>query len=250
MQNNGITDVFFDLDHTLWDFDKNSGLAFERVFRKHKIELPLAEFLRVYEPINLDYWKKYREDRVSKEQLRRGRLTETFDCFKLKFPLETIDSLAHCYIEELPIDNHLFTGAVDILDYLSANYRLHIITNGFEEVQHLKLPANYRLHIITNGFEEVQHLKLHNSGIKKYFSTVTTSEEVGLKKPHPVIFETALMKASVASTQSVMIGDSLEADIIGAQKAGMHTLFFNYRNEMVTAPHFAISELSEIKKHL
>ncbi|MCB0468526.1 MAG: HAD-IA family hydrolase, partial [Aequorivita sp.] len=103
---------------------------------------------------------------------------------------------------------------------------------------------------ITNGFEEVQHLKLHNSGIKKYFSTVTTSEEVGLKKPHPVIFETALMKASVASTQSVMIGDSLEADIIGAQKAGMHTLFFNYRNEMVTAPHFAISELSEIKKHL
>ncbi|HAV55352.1 MAG TPA: noncanonical pyrimidine nucleotidase, YjjG family, partial [Aequorivita sp.] len=220
---------FFDLDHTLWDFDKNSGLAFERVFRKHKIELPLAEFLRVYEPINLDYWKKYREDRVSKEQLRRGRLTETFDCFKLKFPLETIDSLAHCYIEELPIDNHLFTGAVDILDYLSANYRLHIITNGFEEVQ---------------------HLKLHNSGIKKYFSTVTTSEEVGLKKPHPVIFETALMKASVASTQSVMIGDSLEADIIGAQKAGMHTLFFNYRNEMVTAPHFAISELSEIKKHL
>ncbi len=229
MQNNGITDVFFDLDHTLWDFDKNSGLAFERVFRKHKIELPLAEFLRVYEPINLDYWKKYREDRVSKEQLRRGRLTETFDCFELKFPLETIDSLAHCYIEELPIDNHLFTGAVDILDYLSANYRLHIITNGFEEVQ---------------------HLKLHNSGIKKYFSTVTTSEEVGLKKPHPVIFETALMKASVASTQSVMIGDSLEADIIGAQKAGMHTLFFNYRNEMVTAPHFAISELSEIKKHL
>ncbi|MDX1285912.1 MAG: YjjG family noncanonical pyrimidine nucleotidase, partial [Draconibacterium sp.] len=224
-----ITDVFFDLDHTLWDFDKNSGLAFERVFRKHKIELPLAEFLRVYEPINLDYWKKYREDRVSKEQLRRGRLTETFDCFKLKFPLETIDSLAHCYIEELPIDNHLFTGAVDILDYLSANYRLHIITNGFEEVQ---------------------HLKLHNSGIKKYFSTVTTSEEVGLKKPHPVIFETALMKASVASTQSVMIGDSLEADIIGAQKAGMHTLFFNYRNEMVTAPHFAIRELSEIKKHL
>ncbi|KJJ40010.1 YjjG family noncanonical pyrimidine nucleotidase [Aequorivita vladivostokensis] len=229
MQNNGITDVFFDLDHTLWDFDKNSGLAFERVFRKHKIELPLAEFLKVYEPINLDYWKKYREDRVSKEQLRRGRLTETFDCFKLKFPLETIDSLAHCYIEELPIDNHLFTGAVDILDYLSANYRLHIITNGFEEVQ---------------------HLKLHNSGIKKYFSTVTTSEEVGLKKPHPVIFETALMKASVASTQSVMIGDSLEADIIGAQKAGMHTLFFNYRNEMVTAPQFAISELSEIKKHL
>ncbi|HBC03499.1 MAG: noncanonical pyrimidine nucleotidase, YjjG family [Aequorivita sp.] len=229
MQKSEITDVFFDLDHTLWDFDKNSGLAFERVFKKHKIELPLVDFLKVYEPINLDYWKKYREDRVSKEQLRRGRLTETFASFQLKLPLKTIDSVAHCYIEELPVDNHLFIGAVDILDYLSQTYKLHIITNGFEEVQ---------------------HLKLQNSGIKKYFNTITTSEEVGLKKPHPVIFETALMKASVASKKSVMIGDSLEADIIGAQKAGMYTLFFNYRNEIATAPHFAISELSEIKKHL
>ncbi|MBG44554.1 MAG: noncanonical pyrimidine nucleotidase, YjjG family [Aequorivita sp.] len=229
MQKSEITDVFFDLDHTLWDFDKNSALAFERVFKKHKIELPLLDFLKVYEPINLNYWKKYREDRVSKEQLRRGRLTETFDCFKLKFPLEIIDSVAHCYIEELPLDNHLFNGAVEILDYLSPNYKLHIITNGFEEVQ---------------------HLKLQNSGIKKYFNTITTSEEVGLKKPHPVIFKTALMKAMVSSEKSVMIGDSLEADILGAQKAGMYTLFFNYRNETVSVPHFAISELSEIKEHL
>lgn len=229
MRNSTITDVFFDLDHTLWDFDKNSGLAFKRVFEKHKIELPLSDFLRVYEPINLEYWKKYREDRVSKEQLRRGRLTETFAWFKMEFPVETIDLLAHCYIEELPVDNHLFSGAVAILDYLCVNYKLHIITNGFEEVQ---------------------HLKLHNSGIKKYFSTVTTSEEVGLKKPHPVIFETALAKASARSKNSMMIGDSLEADIVGAQRAGMHTLFFNYRNERVSAPHFAIRELSEIRAHL
>lgn len=229
MQNNGITDVFFDLDHTLWDFDKNSGLAFERLFKKHKIEVPLTDFLKVYEPINFAYWKKYREDTVTKEELRRGRLTETFGNFKMKFPIATIDSLAQCYIDELPIDNHLFTGAVEILEYLSANYKLHIITNGFEEVQ---------------------HLKLHNSGIKKYFSTVTTSEEVGLKKPHPVIFETALAKAFVVSKNSVMIGDSLEADIIGAHNAGMHTLLFNYRNETVTTPHFAITKLSEIKKHL
>lgn len=229
MRNNGITDVFFDLDHTLWDFDKNSGLAFKRVFEKHKIELPLSDFLRVYEPINLDYWKKYREDRVSKEQLRRGRLTETFACFRMEFPMETIDSLAHCYIEELPVDNHLFSGAIAILDYLSANYKLHIITNGFEEVQ---------------------RLKLHRSGIKKYFSTVTTSEEVGLKKPHPVIFETALHKASALSKNSMMIGDSLEADIVGAHMAGMHTLFFNYRNERVAAPHFTIRDLSEIRAHL
>lgn len=229
MHNSEITDVFFDLDHTLWDFDKNSGLAFERVFQKHKIALPITEFLREYEPINLIYWKKYREERVSKGELRRGRLTETFDIFKLKFPIETIDALAVCYIEELPVDNHLFMGTVEILEYLSGKYNLHIITNGFEEVQ---------------------YLKLNNSGIKKYFSTITTSEEVGLKKPHPTVFKTALSKASAIPQKSIMIGDSFEADIIGAENAGMHTLFFNYRNEEVTPPYFAIRELSEIKNYL
>ncbi|WP_094746162.1 MULTISPECIES: YjjG family noncanonical pyrimidine nucleotidase [Flavobacteriaceae] len=226
---NNITDVFFDLDHTLWDFDRNSALAFARVFQKHKIDLSLTDFLKEYEPINLIYWKRFREETVSKEQLRRGRLTDTFDVFKIQFPLETIDALAISYIEELPVDNHLFLDTIEILEYLSKKYNLHIITNGFEEVQ---------------------YLKLHNSGIKKYFSTITTSEEVGLKKPHPVIFEIALKKASVAPQKSIMIGDSLEADIIGAKNVGMNTLFFNYRNEIVAENFFAINELSEIKNHL
>ena len=204
-------------------------MAFERVFQKHKIEVPLYDFLKEYEPINLIYWKKYREEKVTKEELRRGRLTETFDFFKIKYPLKTIDSLANSYIEELPVDNHLFQGTIEILEYLSAKYKLHIITNGFEEVQ---------------------HLKLQNSGIKKYFSTITTSEEVGLKKPNPVIFETALLKASVKPQHAIMIGDSFEADIAGAKKIGMHTLFFNYRNETVAKTYPAIYELSEIKNHL
>ncbi len=229
MRNSDIKDVFFDLDHTLWDFDRNSSLAFERVFQKYRIELPLVDFLKEYEPINLIYWKKYREELVTKEELRRGRLTETFDLFNLKFPLETIDALSVCYIEELPMDNHLFIGTSEILKYLSRKYNLHIITNGFEEVQ---------------------HLKLQNSGIKKYFDTVTTSEEVGVKKPNTIIFETALLKASAVPKKSIMIGDSFEADIVGAAKAGMHTLFFNYRNEEVVPPYFAINELSEIKNYL
>ncbi len=229
MPNSNITDVFFDLDHTLWDFDRNSALAFERVFQKHKIELPLPDFLKEYEPINLIYWKKYREETVTKEQLRRGRLTETFDLFNIKFPLETIDTLATCYIEELPIDNHLFVDTIEILEYLSKKYNLHIITNGFEEVQ---------------------HLKLKNSDIKKYFASITTSEEVGLKKPNPVIFETALIKAYTVPQKSIMIGDSFEADIVGAENVGMHTLFFNYRNEIVAETYFAVNKLSEIKRYL
>ncbi|WP_310991124.1 YjjG family noncanonical pyrimidine nucleotidase [Aequorivita marina] len=229
MYNKVITDVFFDLDHTLWDFDRNSGLAFQRVFQKHNIPLSVTEFLQKYEPINLGYWKAYREERITKEELRRGRLTETFDAFKMKYSLDIIDALATCYLEELPGDNHLFTGTFDLLDYLKKKYHLHIITNGFEDVQ---------------------HLKLQKSGINTYFKSVTTSEDVGLKKPHPSVFNAALKKASAQPQKSMMIGDSFEADILGASNVGMHTLFFNYRKEKVSPSYPFVNELLEIKHHL
>ena len=224
-----VKDVFFDLDHTLWDFDKNSMLAFKRVFKKFKITIELDTFLKIYEPINVEYWKKYREDKVSKENLRRGRLIDSFNFFDLIYTTKKIDEIADAYIQELPFDNHLFEGAVEILDYLILKYKLHIITNGFEEVQ---------------------HKKLKNSGIDHYFSTVTTSEEVGLKKPNPKVFLTALNKANSLPTQSVMIGDSLEADILGANNIGMQTIFYNYRNESISKKFKSIDSLLEIKNYL
>ena len=224
-----VKDIFFDLDHTLWDFDKNSMLAFKRVFKKFKIIIEFDAFLKIYEPINVEYWKKYREDKVSKENLRRGRLIDSFIFFDLIYTTEKIDEIADAYIQELPFDNHLFEGAVEILDYLILKYKLHIITNGFEEVQ---------------------HKKLKNSGIDCYFSTVTTSEEVGLKKPNPKVFLTALNKANSLPAQSVMIGDSLEADILGANNIGMQTIFYNYRNESISKKIKSIDSLLEIKNYL
>jgi putative hydrolase of the HAD superfamily len=224
-----VKDIFFDLDHTLWDFDKNSMLAFKRVFKKFKITIEFDAFLKIYEPINVEYWKKYREDKVSKESLRRGRLIDSFNFFDLIYTTEKIDEIADAYIQELPFDNHLFEGAVEILDYLILKYKLHIITNGFEEVQ---------------------HKKLKNSGIDHYFSTVTTSEEVGLKKPNPKVFLTALNKANSLPAQSVMIGDSLEADILGANNIGMQTIFYNYRNESISKKIKSIDSLLEIKNYL
>ncbi|WP_317125256.1 HAD family hydrolase [Ulvibacter antarcticus] len=114
-----ITDVFFDLDHTLWDFDRNSHLAFERVFVKHKIALNVVDFVGVYEPVNFEYWKKYREERVTKQELRRGRLIDSFSSLNMQFSLEDIDAMAVTYIDELPVDNHLFDGTIEILEYLS-----------------------------------------------------------------------------------------------------------------------------------
>lgn len=229
MKPNNITDIFFDLDHTLWDFDRNSSLAFERVFSKHNIGIDVSTFVRVYEPINFDYWKLYREEKVSKQQLRRGRLIDAFSRFEIILPITKIDALAVSYIDELPIDNHLFDGTVEILEYLVSKYTLHIITNGFQEVQ---------------------LLKLKNSGIYSYFKTITSSEEVGLKKPNPVIFKKALEKANVFTENSIMIGDSFEADILGAEAVGMKTLFYNYRKEEVPSGYKLINSLLEIKSHL
>lgn len=224
-----ITDVFFDLDHTLWDFDKNSMLAFNRVFIKHNIDIEISTFIKVYEPINFNYWKLFREEKVSKQELRRGRLSETFKTFNMVFPTKVIDALAISYIEELPLDNHLFNGAEMILNYLTERYILHIITNGFEEVQ---------------------LLKLKNSGIKKHFSTVTTSEEVGVKKPNPMIFSSALKKANVNASNSIMIGDTFEADILGAEAVGMKTLFYNHRKSNIPTCNRMIYSLEEIRNFL
>ncbi len=229
MDKENITDVFFDLDHTLWDFDKNSRLAFARVFRNHGITIKLEDFVKVYEPINFQYWKLYREERITKQGLRRGRFLDSFQPFGINYTNEELDILANSYVEELPKDNHLFEGAMDVLSYLSDRYKLHIITNGFGEVQ---------------------HLKLKNSNIDHFFQTVTTSEEVGVKKPNPLVFKHALQKANVQSLQSIMIGDTFEADILGAEAVGMKTLFYNYRNEIPPHNYKIINHIREIKNYL
>jgi putative hydrolase of the HAD superfamily len=223
------TDVFFDLDHTLWDFDQNSGLAFQQVFQKFNIEVALKEFLEIYEPINFDYWKAFREERVTKEQLRRGRLIDTFSTLKIRYPLAVIDAMSVSYIDELPANNHLLPGAAEVLEYLHPKYKLHIITNGFQEVQ---------------------NIKLNKSNIAHYFETVTSSEEVGVKKPNPLVFQRALIKANTSAAQSIMIGDTFEADILGAEAVGMQSLFYNYRKEEIPGTYALINHLLEIKTHL
>ncbi|GAB5401265.1 MAG: YjjG family noncanonical pyrimidine nucleotidase [Aureisphaera sp.] len=230
MNNLGVKHIFFDLDHTLWDFDRNSMLAFERMFEAFKIGVPLNDFIRVYEPINFDYWKMYREERIDKQGLRRGRFQDSFKPFGIEFSIEEIDNLATAYIDELPKDNYLFDGVGDTLEYL--------------------LVKGYEMHIITNGFEEVQHLKLKNSEIDHFFRTVTTSEEVGVKKPNSKVFHRALQKARAIPKESIMVGDTFEADILGAENVGMHTLFFNYRKERLLGEYRVINDIVEIKKHL
>lgn len=229
MFRSAITDVFFDLDHTLWDFERNSRLTFERIFEKHNVPLDLDRFLGVYVPINLRFWKLYREEKVSKEELRYQRLRQSFDSLNLKIKDKTIDVLSDDYIEHLSRFGHVLPGTFEILDYLRDKYRLHIITNGFEETQ---------------------KKKMINAKIWDYFEVIVNSEMAGVKKPNPKIFQLALKRASVAAQNSLMIGDNLEADILGAQAVGFQTIHFNSNDE---APHQhceIIHHLDEIKRYL
>ncbi|MFD1063861.1 YjjG family noncanonical pyrimidine nucleotidase [Winogradskyella litorisediminis] len=223
---NNIKHVFFDLDHTLWDFDKNSGLTFGKIFDLHKVEINIEDFLSVYEPINLRYWKLYREEKVTKAQLRYGRLKEAFDTIDFSASDKLINDLSKDYISYLSSFNHVFEGTYDVLNYLSKRYTLHIITNGFEEAQEKKLVA---------------------SNMKHYFETVTNSEMVGVKKPNPKIFNFALQNANAKPSESIMIGDSLEADVQGAIDVGLDAIYFDYKNQNYYHNYKRITNLSALQ---
>lgn len=221
-----IQHIFFDLDHTLWDFDKNSGLTFGKIFEIHEVDVSLEKFLNVYEPINFKYWKLYREEKVTKQELRYGRLKDTFNEIDISLSDQLIDNLSEDYIAYLSSFNYVFDSTYDVLDYLNAKYELHIITNGFEEAQEKKMKA---------------------SNLRKYFNTVTNSEMVGVKKPNPKIFNFAMDLANAKPEHSVMIGDSLEADIKGAIDVGMQALYFDYKNLDYNDSYQRITHLSALK---
>lgn len=227
--NTNITDVFFDLDHTLWDFEKNSALAFETVFKMQDLEVDMTHFLQFYVPINRQYWERYRKDEISQKELRYGRLKDTFDLIKFPVTDDLVEVLSVEYIHYLPKFNHLFDGTIEILDYLKSKYNLHIITNGFAEIQ-----GN----------------KLDNSYISHYFKTITNSEMAGVKKPNQKIFDFALNLAQTKKENSIMIGDCIEADVQGALDAGLDAVFFNENNVPVASTIKQVNHLLELKKYL
>ena len=120
-----IQHVFFDLDHTLWDFEKNSALTFKEILPAANVTVDIDLFLNIYIPINFSYWKKYREEQVTKKELKYLRLKETFDALKLPVKNEVIHQLSDEYIAKLPNHNHLFEGTFEILEYLQTHYKLH-----------------------------------------------------------------------------------------------------------------------------
>ena len=225
--------VFFDLDRTLWDFDAAAEVAFERIYEKYDLKslgIPNAhEFHEVYHPLNERLWEQYRANEITKDDLNRTRFVLPLEHYGIH-DIALADHLSEDYVYWSPRIVRLVPGTMELLDYLKQKYHLHLITNGFQEVQDTKLSL---------------------SGMKPYFETLTVSEEVGVKKPNPEIFRYAMRKANATADEILMIGDEMAVDIDGARAAGMDTVFFNPSGAAVEGNRtFEVKTLLEIMEIL
>ena len=225
--------LFFDLDNTLWDFESNSMETLTELYARHNLEslgVPSAGyFIEKYKLRNQMMWEQYRLGKIDKETLRNDRFKLTFWDMGLDASLAP-QQLAEDYVTESPKKTRLFPDTLETLEYLSREYAMHIITNGFEEVQHIKMRAS-----------KIDHL----------FDEVIISELTGYKKPDVNIFIYALNKTSASAEECLMIGDGLEIDILGAQNAGWDSVFFNpekIKHDTFTT--YEINSLPELKKFL
>jgi putative hydrolase of the HAD superfamily len=225
----GIKHIFFDLDRTLWDFEKNSETVLLQLINiyglEHKCQVPAQVIVDKYREVNKELWRQYNRKEISKEQLRSSRFTKTLAHFNYHF-LGFGLQLEKDYIERSPYQTHVIEGAHEILDYLR--------------------PA-YTLHILTNGFAEVQHIKLKQSKLGHYFQHIFISEEIGHQKPDHQIFAAARTKVKAEPHECLMIGDDHHGDVQGALGAGWHAVHFS-PDDVLAGNHLQIRSLHELRE--
>jgi putative hydrolase of the HAD superfamily len=225
--------LFIDLDDTLYDFSAASREAFKETYEQLHYERYFDSFehyMEIYTPYNLEMWRLYGEGRITKEELNRRRYS---------YPLEAVgvndQKLAAEFCREalgrIPTKGNLVSGATELLEYLRPKYRMYILSNGFVELQSRKMAT---------------------AGIKRYFDDIILSEEIGVNKPRPELFEYALKKAGAKLEESIMIGDMFDTDIVGAANIGMDQIFFNPKQMTGTSfkPTYEVRQLLEIKEIL
>ncbi len=221
--------IYFDLDRTIWDFETNSKQTFRDIFNKYELIDHFKcfdTFMSTYRRHNEKLWKEYREGEISKDTLRWKRFELTLAEFGIQSN-EMAEKIGDDYISMSPNKKALFPYTHETLAYLKEKYELHIITNGFKEVQ---------------------YIKLENSDLTKYFSTIITSEEAGAQKPKPEIFKHALETANAEKNECLMIGDDIETDIKGALNFGIDQVLFNPNNNKHNfEPTYEINSLNELK---
>ena len=207
--------LFFDLDHTLWDFDRNSAECIAELFDTHRLaDLGIAsaeDFSQHFIAINRKLWADYDKNLIEHSYIRQHRFPMVFRSLGVDESDIKADLNAE-YLRLLPRKPHLLESAREMLDHLRGRYTMHIITNGFAEIQAVKMDS-----------AEIAH----------YFTHVVTSENANAKKPDPLVFQYAMNISGTTASESLMIGDNYEADILGAKSAGMDTVFYNPQATLV-----------------
>ncbi|MBN2683375.1 MAG: YjjG family noncanonical pyrimidine nucleotidase [Bacteroidales bacterium] len=200
--------LFFDLDRTLWDFETNTEFVFAKLYDKYSLATyfnDIEQFKIIYNKHNDKLWALYREGKIRKEVLRGLRFLNTLGEVGCENS-EIAEAMGNDYVKMGPEMTGLFPGTIEVLQYL--------------------LP-NYKMYIITNGFKEVQYSKVERCGLSPFFLKIITSEDIGIQKPRPEIFGYALSSVNARKEESIMIGDDMEVDIIGAKKFGIDQVWFN-----------------------
>lgn len=229
-----VRHIFFDLDNTLWDHRKNAFLTIKELFSQQKISdtynIDFELFHDAYHEINEKLWEQIRDGEIDKEYLRKYRFYNTF----LRFEVDNqdlADYFEHHFLDEILKYNELVPGAADLLDYLESK--------------------EYKMHIISNGFQEVTERKCVLSGIADYFETITSADSVGVRKPRPEIFQHSLDLARAEKSESILIGDDWIADVKGAQRFGIDVIFFDVYDDNPEEDDLKIiKHLSEVKEYL
>lgn len=223
--------LFFDLDHTLWDFEANAKETLKELYKIHDLGSRGVNdfdlFHKNYLAHNEKLWKRYRDGLIRQEELRFKRMWLSLQDFQIADE-ELAKTMSIQFLDLLPANNILFPHAKEVLLYLK--------------------DKQYQLHLITNGFETTQHRKLANSGLKEYFIEIITSEGSNSLKPNKEIFEFAIGKCCANKEECIMIGDSIEVDIIGAMNAGIDQVYVNHLGiDPSVKPTYIVRTLKELE---
>ncbi|MFO8001153.1 MAG: YjjG family noncanonical pyrimidine nucleotidase [Marinilabilia sp.] len=220
--------LFFDLDHTIWDFHTNQIVTLKKLFQDYRLERyfkDFDDFFERYMPINLDLWQQYKYGWIPKKDIKVGRFYKTFRGAGLD-DLKTAENFANEFVRGNSEQTGVIPHTFDVLEYLKQK--------------------QYHLHIITNGFREAQHTKMDRSGLTPYFENIFISEDIGASKPDQRFFEHVIKTVSARKDESLVIGDSLENDIKGARDSGLDHVFFNPQQTAHTEKVF--KEITSLKE--
>jgi putative hydrolase of the HAD superfamily len=217
--------LFFDWDHTLWDHDLNAREVLLDLAVEYRLSIEPESYWNTFEKINNGLWDQYAAGEISQAELRETRFVRFFQELRVEGPAEEFGDK---YLSRAPRKTNLMPGAFEVIQDLAAHYPLYILTNGFDDIQ---------------------YVKIEGAGMRSFFKEIITSQQVGTKKPSPLFYEYALERAGIHPREALMIGDHVEADVRGALNVGIPAIHYNPFSVATDLPH-EIQHLDELRSLL